>query len=58
MKSIIVEEEGHLAEMIEQLKEFSPDLEMYAEKACEIEKRLFDDWTVALAHGLNEISSF
>ncbi len=53
VKSIIVEEEGHLAEMIEQLKAFSPDWELHAEKACEIERRLFDDWTLGLAHGLN-----
>ena len=53
VKSIIVEEEGHLAEMIEQLKVFSPDWEIHAEKACNIEKHLFDDWTLGLAHGLN-----
>lgn len=52
VKSIIVEEEGHLAEMIEQLKAFSPAWEIHAEKACDIEKQLFTDWTVALAHGL------
>ena len=48
VKSIIVEEEGHLAEMIEQLKIFSPDWQIHAEIACEIEKRLFEEWTVAL----------
>ena len=48
-----MEEEGHLAEMIEQLKAFSPDWEIHAEKACKIEKHLFDDWTLGLAHGLN-----
>lgn len=48
VKSIIVEEEGHLAEMIEQLKVFSPDWEIHAEKACKIEKKLFEDWTLAL----------
>jgi rubrerythrin len=52
VKSIIVEEEGHLAEMIEQLKAFSPDWETHAEIACKIEKSLFEDWTLALAHGL------
>jgi len=48
VKSIIVEEEGHLAEMIEQLKNFSPDWENHAEKACETEKKLFEEWTLAL----------
>lgn len=52
VKSIIVEEEGHLAEMIQQLKSFSPQWEIHAEKACEIEKSLFEDWTLALAQGL------
>lgn len=44
MKSIIVEEEGHLAEMITQLKEFSPEWETHAKIACDIEKTLFDQW--------------
>ena len=48
VKSIIIEEEGHLAEMIEQLKKFSPNWETHAQKACEIEKKLFEEWTVAL----------
>jgi hypothetical protein len=48
VKSIIVEEEGHLAEMIEQLKSFSPNWEIQANKACEIEKGLFEVWALAL----------
>ena len=52
VKSIIVEEEGHLAEMIEQLKNFSENWQNHAEKACEIEKNLFNNWTVALAEEL------
>jgi rubrerythrin len=52
VKSIIVEEVGHLEEMISQLKAFSPDWKTHATKACEIEKKLFDDWTLGLAHGL------
>ena len=58
VKSIIVEEEGHLEEMISQLKAFSPDWEFHATKACEIEKLLFDNWVMALAQGLNKIPSF
>ncbi len=49
VKSIIVEEEGHLAEMIDQLKAFSPDWEIHAGKAVDIEKQLFEDWTLSLA---------
>jgi hypothetical protein len=48
VKSIIVEEEGHLTEMIEQLKTFSPDWEIHATKACKIEKVLFEEWVLAL----------
>jgi hypothetical protein len=48
VKSIIVEEEGHLAEMIEQLKSFSPTWEIHANKACEIENGLFEEWALAL----------
>lgn len=44
VKSIIIEEEGHLEEMITQLKSFSPDWEMHAGKALAIEKGLFDSW--------------
>lgn len=44
VKSIIIEEEGHLEEMITQLKSFSHDWEMHAGKALEIEKGLFDNW--------------
>jgi len=49
VKSIIVEEEGHLAEMIDQLKAFSPEWEIHAEKAVYLEKQLFENWTLALA---------
>ena len=48
VKSIILEEEGHLEEMINQLKSFSPVWQLHADKAVEIETRLFDDWVKAL----------
>ncbi len=48
VKSIILEEEGHLEEMIAQLHKFSPDWQKHADKAVEIETRLFNDWVVAL----------
>lgn len=44
VKSIILEEEGHLEEMINQLKSFSPDWQFHAEKAVEMESRLFLQW--------------
>jgi len=49
VKSIILEEEGHLEEMLAQLKNFSPDWQKYAEKAVEIESQLFQSWINALA---------
>jgi hypothetical protein len=44
VKSIILEEEGHLEEMINQLKTFSPDWQMHANRAVEMETRLFNQW--------------
>ncbi len=48
VKSIILEEEGHLEEMINQLKTFSPDWQLHALKAVEMESRLFEQWTEQL----------
>ena len=53
VKSIILEEEGHLEEMLKQLKEFSSEWETHAESALKIESRLFADWTVSLQKELN-----
>ena len=44
VKSIILEEEGHLEEMTNQLKTFSPNWQMHADKAVEMETRLFNQW--------------
>ncbi|MES2110606.1 MAG: hypothetical protein V4577_17745 [Bacteroidota bacterium] len=52
VKSIILEEEGHLEEMINQLKTFSPQWEEHAKIAVEYESRLFDDWINALSEEL------
>lgn len=52
VKSIILEEEGHLEEMLNQLKTFSPDWETYAKKAVEFESYLFSDWIGALYESL------
>jgi hypothetical protein len=48
VKSIIVEEEGHLEEMITQLKTFSPDWEVHATIALQIEQNLFNNWVLEL----------
>jgi bacterioferritin (cytochrome b1) len=53
VKSIILEEEGHLEEMLKQLKDFSADWQIHAKKSLEIEAALFEDWAVALAAELN-----
>ncbi|MES2809299.1 MAG: hypothetical protein V4619_11770 [Bacteroidota bacterium] len=53
VKSIILEEEGHLEEMINQLQQFSPDWQLHADKAVNIETRLFGDWVVALGAEVN-----
>ena len=54
VKSIILEEEGHLEEMISQLKRFSPEWELHAQKAVEFESRLFFDWVQALSKSLQQ----
>lgn len=52
VKSIILEEEGHLEEMISQLKQFSPQWEEHAKIAVEYESKLFNDWINALSEEL------
>ncbi|WP_409149676.1 hypothetical protein [Sphingobacterium sp. BS-2] len=44
VKSIILEEEGHLEEMISQLKGFDPKWEAHAEHVLQIEAVLFHHW--------------
>ena len=56
VKSIILEEEGHLEEMIHQLKAFSPDWEKHANIAVEIESLLFSDWMESLKNEVLEFS--
>lgn len=50
VKSIILEEEGHLEEMINQLNEFSPQWEKHAQEIIQIEQEMFNNWM----RGLNE----
>jgi len=49
VKSIILEEEGHLEEMINQLKSFSPDWQLHADKAVALETSLFTQWVEQLS---------
>jgi hypothetical protein len=53
VKSIILEEEGHLEEMINQLKTFSPDWQFHADKAVEMESQLFAQWVEQLNSEVN-----
>lgn len=55
VKSIILEEEGHLEEMIHQLKAFSLDWEKHAAIAVELEKKLYDGWMVGMEEELTEL---
>ncbi|WP_426478632.1 hypothetical protein ACP3T3_03975 [Chryseobacterium sp. CBSDS_008] len=48
VKSIILEEEGHLEEMIHQLNEFSPDWKDHADHILAIEKELHEEWINAV----------
>lgn len=48
VKSIILEEEGHLEEMISQLQDFSPKWEKHAEHVLSLEKVLFEEWIAQL----------
>ncbi len=48
VKSIILEEEGHLEEMLNQLRQFSADWEKHAVKAVTIETALFETWVNGL----------
>src|ERR1700754_2834665 len=53
VKSIILEEEGHLEEMLNQLHKFSPDWERHANKAVEFETKLFNQWVEQLEKTLS-----
>ncbi|MBB6369987.1 hypothetical protein [Chryseobacterium shigense] len=54
VKSIILEEEGHLEEMIHQLNEFSPEWKQHAEHILRIEKELHNQWINAIAEEVSQ----
>ncbi|KMQ61609.1 hypothetical protein ACM46_16570 [Chryseobacterium angstadtii] len=55
VKSIILEEEGHLEEMINQLDEFSADWKLHAEHILMIEKELHTQWIDAIAEEVSQV---
>lgn len=50
VKSIILEEEGHLEEMIHQLNAFSEDWKAHAEAILAIERLLHEEWIMAISN--------
>ncbi|ALR30350.1 hypothetical protein ATE47_07355 [Chryseobacterium sp. IHB B 17019] len=55
VKSIILEEEGHLEEMINQLNEFSKNWESHAEIILNIEKELHEQWINAISEQVSKL---
>ncbi|KMQ58849.1 hypothetical protein ACM40_17905 [Chryseobacterium sp. BLS98] len=55
VKSIILEEEGHLEEMINQLNEFSVEWQKHAENILTIEKELNNQWINAIANEVSQL---
>ena len=53
VRSIIAEEENHLLEMRNQLKEFSTDWQILCDDTVAIESKLYKEWMSALKQELN-----
>ncbi|REC45319.1 hypothetical protein [Chryseobacterium pennipullorum] len=56
VKSIILEEEGHLEEMINQLDGFSSDWQEHADNILAIEKELHDQWITAITKEIAQLN--
>lgn len=56
VKSIILEEEGHLEEMIHQLNEFSSDWKHHADHILTIEKELHEEWINAITQEVTQLN--
>jgi rubrerythrin len=54
VRSIILEEQGHLEEMTAQLKNFSPDWELHANNIISIEEKLYKNWIGDLAIAIQQ----
>ncbi len=52
VRNIILEEQGHLEEMITQLQAFSPEWTQHAAQVTAIENHLYGDWIKELAKAL------
>jgi len=57
VKSIILEEEGHLEEMQKMLEVFHPEWERLAKDMCEVENRLFERWMAAISQIMEGVTS-
>ncbi len=57
VKSIILEEEGHLEEMQKMLEVFHPEWERLANDMCEVENKLFERWIKAISQILEGVTS-
>lgn len=55
VKSIILEEEGHLEEMTKMLIGFREDWEVLADKMCSMETMLFNEWISAVAREVEAV---
>lgn len=53
VKSIILEEEGHLEEMLNQLREFDVEWEKHAQEIIKIEQEMFTNWMSNLSAELS-----
>lgn len=53
VKSIIMEEAGHLEEMTRMLEAFRPDWKPMADAVCAIEDSLYQEWVKGLAASVN-----
>ncbi|MGH1516912.1 hypothetical protein [Chryseobacterium sp. JK1] len=56
VKSIILEEEGHLEEMINQLNDFSADWKKHADHVLTIEKELHEQWMNAITEEVAQLN--
>ena len=58
VRMIVVEEQGHLEEMIHQMDTFFGDWGKHGEFACSIEKKLFGKWVSTIHKSLTPEQSF
>jgi bacterioferritin (cytochrome b1) len=57
VKSIIAEEEGHLAEMTRMLETFHPEWQKLAADICKIEAALFEEWLSAVEKEVGSVTA-